>query len=150
MDPPLSAPGHSQAKAALADLNVTVTYTSPLQRARQTAGYISSKRIEVTNLRELHYGDWTGKTWAEVESHWPDLAQQKSADWLNITPPNGETWPELTERIAAVWTTIRAGPEPCAVVAHQAVNAALASLITQTDPLQFTQQYGEVIRIEYA
>jgi alpha-ribazole phosphatase len=151
MDPPLSAAGHAHAKAALKGLDVALTYTSPLQRARQTAEYISSQQlVEIQDLRESDYGEWTGKTWTEIETNWPDLAHRKSADWLGITPPDGETWPELLQRIGAVWTTIRRGPQLCAVVAHQAVNAALASLITQTDPLHFAQQYGEVIRIEYA
>jgi broad specificity phosphatase PhoE len=151
MDSPLSAAGHAQAKAALQSLEVTLTYTSPLPRARQTAEYLTSRQIiEIQDLRELDYGEWTGKTWTEIETNWSDLASQKSADWLNITPPGGETWNELLQRVGAVWTIIHSGPEPCAVVAHQAVNAALASLLTQTDPLHFAQQYGEVLRIEYA
>jgi alpha-ribazole phosphatase len=151
MDPPLSATGHNQAKATLRRVNVVVAYTSPLQRATQTAEYAGCAQIiQIENLRELHYGDWTGKPWTEIERDWPELARRKTADWLGITPPNGEAWPELLQRINEVWTIIRNGPEPCAVIAHQAVNAALASLITQTDPLQFEQQYGEVISIEYA
>ena len=151
MDSPLSAAGHFAVKSALAGLVVQVTYTSPLSRAAQTAAYLSSaKTIQVPDLCELGEGEWTGKTWAEIEAGWSDIARLKSADWLGIAAPGGESWECLVHRVARVWDTIRKGPEPCAVVAHQGVNAALASLISETNPLQFAQQYGEVIRFEYA
>lgn len=151
MDSPLSAAGHRDVKCGLAGIEVKVTYTSPLSRAWQTAAYLRcAETIQVPDLCELGQGDWTGKTWAEIEAGWSDIARLKSADWLGITAPGGESWDCLMQRVSKVWETIRKGPEPCAVVAHQGVNAALASLISETNPLQFAQQYGEVIRFEYA
>ncbi|MDQ6704409.1 MAG: histidine phosphatase family protein, partial [Acidobacteriota bacterium] len=75
---------------------------------------------------------------------------RKAADWLGVAAPGGESWQELLKRIETVWRAVRTGPEPAAVVAHQAVNAALANLIEGRDPLRFEQQYGEVTVMTYA
>lgn len=150
MDSPLSTAGHTQVRASLAGIEVAVTYTSPLHRARQTAEYIScAQLVEMPELRELDQGAWTGKTWTRIEAEWSELAIRKSEDWLGIAAPGGEAWPDVLRRAGEVWRRIRRGPEPCAVVAHQGINAALASLVNGTDPLHFQQQYGEIIRFEY-
>ena len=149
MDPPLSQDGHRAVAAALADLQVQVTYTSPLRRARQTASYIPSPElIELAALQEVDFGVWTGKTWHEIETHWTELACKKAEDWLGIDPPEAESWSSLVSRLKPVYARISAGKSPAAVVAHQGVNAALLNLINGNNPLTFTQRYGEVIRIE--
>jgi broad specificity phosphatase PhoE len=151
MDSPLSETGRAQVKPAMANIEVAVTYTSPLRRARETAAYIRSPQlIECADLREFHQGQWTGLTWAEIQVRWPDLASRRSADWLGVSAPGGESWCAFVERVAAVWRTIREGPAPCAIVAHHGVNSALMSIIKNADPLRFTQQYGEVLQIEYS
>lgn len=149
-DSPLSTVGHDHAAKALAGIAVAITWSSPLSRASQTAAYVRSPaRRELPGLREIGYGDWTAKSWADIEAEWPDLARRKSADWLRIAPPGGETWVEFLQRVSQAWTLIREGPQPAAVVAHLGVNSVLAHLIDGRDPLAFTQKYGEVIRVEY-
>jgi len=149
MDPPLSEEGRRQA-AALATLQIEVAWTSPLRRARETAACMASSRItELTELKEMDLGDWTGKTWDAIENAWPDLAARKIADWLGWAAPAGEDWHEFLNRVRNAWNSIKAGPFPAAVVAHEGVNAALMHLIQGSDPLQFRQGYGEVIRVEY-
>jgi len=151
LDSPLSAAGFEQAQQSLSGMEVNVAYYSPLLRARQTAAFLSaSRRVEMPELREVDYGHWTGKTWAEVEKQWPHLAARKCADWLGVSPPHGETWQEVLDRLMPVCEAIRNGETPAAVVAHQGVNAALASLLDNRNPLEFVQGYGEVIRVEYS
>lgn len=151
MDPPLSMPGRMQVAGSLTEIEVTIIYTSPLRRARETAEYVRSPRIRILqDLREIDFGEWTGKTWREIESGWSELAQRKAADWLGVAAPGGESWQQLLDRTGNAWRIILAGPMPAAVVAHQAVNAALANLIDGSDPLAFQQQYGEVTQINYA
>jgi broad specificity phosphatase PhoE len=105
--------------------------------------------VAVPGLREIDHGEWTGRTWTEIEVKWADLAMRKSADWLGVTAPGGEEWTTFLDRVRAAWQGIREGPPDSAVVAHQGVNAALAHLIDGRDPLAYTQEYGEVIRLEY-
>jgi alpha-ribazole phosphatase len=150
MDSPLSAAGKQHAAAALGGIQVPVAWTSPMLRARQTAAFLNAQRVvEVPGLREIDHGEWTGRTWAEIEVKWPGLAIRKSADWLGVAAPGGEEWTTFLARVRTAWRRIRQGPSNAAVVAHQGVNAALGHLIDGRDPLAFTQEYGEVIRLEY-
>jgi alpha-ribazole phosphatase len=150
MDPPLSAGGHREAKRVLAEVKVQIAYTSPLLRARQTAEYLRCKElVMVPEFREIHYGQWTGKTWQEIENEWGVAAKQKMADWLGVTPPGGEHWSDFLARVDRGWRSIRSGPAPAAIVAHQGVNAALAFVIDGGDPLQFVQGYTEIVQVEY-
>jgi broad specificity phosphatase PhoE len=149
LDPPLSPVGRIQA-GALRDIDVEIAWTSPLCRATETASFIRANRIvEIPELREIHQGEWTGKTWAEVESGWPELASAKSNDWLGIAAPGGESWRDFEERVRKAWHTVRSEPVSAAIIAHQGVNAVLMYLIDGSNPTQFTQGYGEVIRLEY-
>jgi broad specificity phosphatase PhoE len=149
-DPPLSPAGRAQAAEALAGLQVKIIWTSPLRRARETADLIPGAPVhELSQLREIDQGEWTGKTWTEIEANWPDLAAQKQSDWFGLPTPGGETWTDFLARIQTAWTIIRQGPLPAAIVAHQGVNAALMHLIAGKDPLEFNQQYSEVIKLDY-
>ncbi len=149
MDPPLSAAGRACA-AALCEIRVEVAWTSPLRRARETAERLTAARVvEIPGLREIDHGQWTGKAWAQIEAEWPALASRKSSDWLGVAAPGGETWDDFLDRVRRAWSIIRTGPTSAAVIGHQGSNAALRYLIDGSDPLQFAQGYGEVIRIEY-
>jgi broad specificity phosphatase PhoE len=77
------------------------------------------------------------------------MARAKTVDWLGVAAPGGETWAQLLQRVSRALDHLKSGPQPAAVVAHQAVNAALAFLAAGVDPLLFHQAYGEVTRVEY-
>ncbi len=139
LDPALSAAGVQQA-ATLAKLTVSIVWSSPLRRARQTAGLIGAPVIELPELRELDQGEWTGKSWPEIEAQWPELAARKLENWIGIPAPEGEPWEIFVARIRTAWNRIRSGPEPAAIVAHQAVNAALLHLIEGRDPVAHSQE----------
>ncbi len=151
LDSPLSAIGFEHAEQTLSGMEVSVAYSSPLLRARQTAAFLrAARRVDTDALREVDYGHWTGKTWAEVETEWPALAAEKCADWLGVRAPGGESWQEVLDRVRPICQAIRDGEAPAAVVAHQGVNAALASMLDNRNPLEFVQRYGEVIHVEYS
>jgi alpha-ribazole phosphatase len=150
MDPPLSLAGRVQSSAALGDIEVEVVWTSPLRRARETAGLVRAQRVtEIPDLREIDQGEWTGLAWVEIERRWGDLASRKASDWLGIPAPGGETWDVFLDRIRRAWDVIRVGPTPAAIIGHQGVNAALLHLIDGRNPAEFNQGYGEVIRFDY-
>jgi len=150
VDSPLSSAGREHAAHALREIHVPVAWTSPLRRARETAALLNATRVvELAGLREIDQGEWSGRSWAEIEQHWPVLARRKLDDWAGVASPGGEAWTSFVERVREAWKTIREGPPDSAVVAHLGVNAALACLIDGRDPLKFTQGYGEVIRVAY-
>jgi ribonuclease H / adenosylcobalamin/alpha-ribazole phosphatase len=129
-DPPLSPDGHLQARAAADRLlevlgpdGATVVVTSPLQRARQTAGVVADMLqvpLEVDEgLAECHFGAWEGLTFAEVEAQWPE---QLTA-WLASTavaPPGGESLDDVLVRVRAARDRLldRAHAGTAVVVSH--------------------------------
>ncbi|MFL6450316.1 MAG: histidine phosphatase family protein [Bryobacteraceae bacterium] len=149
-DPPLSPDALGALAHSISGLYVNIAYSSPLRRARETAACLRcSNVVVVSELREIGFGRWTGKTWAEIEEQSPDLARRKLQDWQGITPPDGERWGEFTARVQQAWDRIRGGPSPAAVVAHHAVNAVLANLAAGLPVSQFTQAYGEITELSY-
>lgn len=135
-DPPLGEAGRAQA-AALRFPKLAIIYSSPLRRALETAQAIArGAPVEIIDdLREITYGLWDGRVWAEIEAADPELAARKLADWRGVTPPGGETWKHFSARVMRAFDRIHAGPRPAAVVAHAAVN----QLITEVD-----QPYGGI------
>lgn len=110
-DEPLSAPGQAQAiqlAKALARLPVAAVYSSPLQRAYNTALQIAAPhKLEVQcidDLRECNFGTWEGLSRAEVLARSPEDAQSLH-DWeqdMTIAPPGGESFAAMRERACAL------------------------------------------------
>ncbi len=149
-DPPLAKGALESVAAPLSTLPVKVAYVSPLRRARETAVCLRcSNVIVVPELRELAFGQWTGKTWSEIEAQWPDLANEKLKDWQGVAAPGGENWTDFTGRVRRAWDRIREGPSPAAVIAHHAVNSVLANLAGSVSFSQFTQSYGQITELAY-
>jgi broad specificity phosphatase PhoE len=129
-DPPLSESGRGQAAELLRGTRLEIAYTSPLRRARETAEFVArGAPIEIVDdLREITYGDWDGRTWAEIEAKDPEITRRKLEDWRGVTPPGGESWDEFEARVLRAFERIKCGPRPAAVVAHAAVNRVIAGV----------------------
>jgi probable phosphoglycerate mutase len=94
---------------------------SPLRRTCETmervriamglpaAGYRTDPR-----LKELHFGDWQGHTFAELERIDPGLSARRDADKWTFRPPGdaAETYAMLVERIRP-WLEAIAAPTVC-------------------------------------
>lgn len=83
-DPPLSALGERQARAAAGRLEaIDAIWSSDLERARRTAEIVAEQfdlavRLD-RRLRERDAGDWTGLTRSEIERQFPGaLAEARS------------------------------------------------------------------------
>ena len=144
-DSPLTVEGRANARAKLGNVPVSVVYVSPLKRALETAEVIVAPKLVLPELAEICFGEWEGLTWQEIQERWPGVACRKVEDWLGVTAPGGECWPDFSARIDRALERILAGPRPAAVVAHMVVNAALAQRLLGRDPKQFRQQYGEIL-----
>jgi len=104
-DLPLDERGQGQARAIghhIAGLGrVDAIVSSPLRRARETAGAIAERTgAQVTvheDLIETEFGEWEGLTISDVHLKWPDLLAQ----WLkraDVCPPSGESFAEVELR----------------------------------------------------
>src|SRR5437762_6269272 len=58
--------------ARLAEVPLAAIYSSPMERAQETAAMIArTPRLEISTepgLNEIDYGDWTGKTFDELDT----------------------------------------------------------------------------------
>lgn len=106
-DTELTEVGRTQAVAVgqrLGGLPLVAVYSSPLARARDTAGAIASAAglpvTAIEDLRERHYGQAQGLTWAEASERWPARAAH-DRDWATAVP-EVESLAALRQRAVAV------------------------------------------------
>jgi alpha-ribazole phosphatase len=105
-DIPLNQPGIQQAQTLgrrLAKDAINHIYTSDLERARQTAAQIAAHHTCPLHvdpaLREIHFGEWEGLTYPQIQAG----HHQRFAEWwsnlLEIPAPRGESLTQLAGRI---------------------------------------------------
>lgn len=87
-----------------------VVITSPLQRCRSFSEELASGaglplRVEA-GLQELHFGDWEGRSFAEVWEEQQNHVQLFFANPLQNAPPNGEPMPVFRERVLESWNSV--------------------------------------------
>lgn len=82
-------------------------FSSPLNRCRLLANDLATNaEVDLQSvqfddrIKELSFGDWEMTPWADIPRSsldpWMD-------DFVNVGPPNGETFQELFERVGAFW-----------------------------------------------
>ncbi|MEM4254692.1 MAG: histidine phosphatase family protein [Candidatus Woesearchaeota archaeon] len=101
IDTSLNEKGRQQAvfcRNYFKNIPLTVTYSSPLKRARHSAEIIVESRCPIIicdDLTERDFGNWEGKLWTEVM---PELECRKIRDGVKLRPTNGESLEELVVR----------------------------------------------------
>jgi broad specificity phosphatase PhoE len=116
-DIPLTENGRAAAAAIarrLAGRSFSLVLTSPLQRARETcrlAGYGDVAQVD-SNLREWSYGDYEGRTTAEVRAERPTWSL-----WAD-GPQGGESIQEVALRARAIVRRIETTPGDVLLFAH--------------------------------
>lgn len=129
----LSKFGRSQATALpkrLAQAQISAIYSSPLERARESAAPLAAALgMEVAirdGLREMNFGEFTGHTMAELDTNpvWHRFTLSRS----NTRAPGGELMLETQARVTAELERIR-NDNPDGVVAvfshGEAIRAAV-------------------------
>lgn len=79
-----------------------IVISSDLQRCIATADAIQRDRHRLAHdadLREIHFGDWELKSFAEIEAADPDRIRAYWEVPGDVRPPNGESWNEVTSRV---------------------------------------------------
>ena len=107
-DPPLNDNGieqsHRAGRHVAATGGVDLIVTSPMARTRETANIVAEHLgVEVVvedDIRECNFGDWDGKTFADVQRD-----DQEALDaWLAstaVSPPGGESFDQVEARVRA-------------------------------------------------
>ncbi len=153
MDLPLDEVGLQQAEAAARAVfarwpALSAIYSSPLQRAVQTATPIATRYgLPVqphAALLDVDYGEWTGRTPEEVAASDPERFRL----WLSaphaLTFPGGDSLPRLQERLRRLLDELeqRHAGQTVALVSHQLVNRVLLATLLDL-PLAFYARLGQ-------
>ena len=142
LDIPLNANGRWQAERlaeALKGEPIQAIYTSDLARAWETAQYVSrATGVELTKeigLRERGFGDFEGKTFAEIEQLLPEQSLRWRKRDPEFSPAGGESLVALRARVveaAQRLAALHAG-EQIALVGHGGVMDVLYRAATRLD-----------------
>lgn len=139
-DVPLDDEGRAQAAALAAllrDQRIDVAVSSDLARAVETARIVLGARAIPVRLdpdwREMRFGDWEGLTWEQILAANPHLAETDLTSVKSYTPGGGETFDDLTARIARAVERVSAEtpPDGAALIATHAgpLHALLSVLL---------------------
>jgi probable phosphoglycerate mutase len=142
-DLPLTAEGERVARNLrdrLADTAFDLVLTSPMQRARVTADLVGFGDAEVDpDLVEWGYGEYEGRTSAEIRENVPDWTI-----WTHQAP-GGETPAQVTGRLDRVVDRLREVPDRALVFGH---GHALRALTARWLRLPVTD--GRLFRLDTA
>jgi alpha-ribazole phosphatase len=105
-DPPINTAGQQQVAQMISTLtseSFDEIYSSDLRRAVDTASLLSqafAAPITTTStLREIHFGDWEGLRWDEIERRDPHYAQRWMESFPDLPAPNGESIATFKDRV---------------------------------------------------
>ena len=130
---PLDDTGRAQAadlagRAAAHDFRAL--WCSPLLRARETADVVARRiglePLQDARLMETDAGDWTDRSWVEVQAQAPEEFAAFVAGDPSFAFPGGESFAHQEERVSAALQEIERGRLPALVVCHgMVIRAAL-------------------------
>lgn len=133
----LNEKGQKQAQAlaeALRDVPIKAVYSSPLERAMETATPIASVRklqvIQVPNLMETDIGKWRGKSWKALRLTKVWEIVQNSPSRFRF--PDGESFPETQTRVASVLEQI---------IKRHSKPQDIVALVFHADPIKLAVSY---------
>lgn len=136
IDLPLNDNGRRQAQLVaqfLADHPVKHVYSSPLQRAFETAAAIAERHslnvTQVAEITECHVGVWEGKDWGTIAREDPEAYRLFHDDPETTPYLGGESYSDVLRRAWPAFERLlhqHAG-ETIVVVAHNIVNRVLCA-----------------------
>lgn len=137
-DIPLNEEGRRQAgllSARLEGWNPSVLFSSPLSRARETAGLLASGNsglspVLLDELSEMSFGLWEGRSIHEIESGTPESFLKWKASPFEFPPPGGEDFSSVEPRVRAVLEKIFSSDgDRIIVVSHGGILRAMLALL---------------------
>ncbi|MGJ0486246.1 MAG: alpha-ribazole phosphatase [Methylomicrobium sp.] len=127
------APGFNEDLTALRQKLPALTegcavFSSPLRRCMQLAETLSKQVTADDRLLELNFGQWEGRRFDEIDA---DLLRRWTGNFVEIAPPDGESFADLVERIGDFWQDLlEQSHEQVLVVTHAgAIRALLARVL---------------------
>lgn len=126
----------------LKGIDITHVISSPLQRCWQLAQALGLPNLyQDRRLQELNFGDWEMQRWDDIERAKIDAW---SCDVAQNSPPNGESYAVLAQRVAACVAEL--DPHETALIITHA--GPIRALLAQALDLPLEQSFR--LRIDYA
>jgi probable phosphoglycerate mutase len=153
---PLDDTGREQAgelAERAAGYEFAALWCSPLLRARETAEIVSARiglsLREDARLMETDAGDWTDRTFAEVQAQAPELFEEFFTGAPSFAFPGGESFAAQEVRVAASLREVEAGALPALVVCHgMVIRAALSARGGEWLPNGQRVQNGAIVPLD--
>lgn len=153
-DPALTDVGEAMAEAfaeAYASIAWNAIYTSPMLRARQTAGALTrlttSTAIVEDGLKEIAYGEWEGLTVDAVKARWPDAYAYWADDVASRGTPGGETAFHVAARAMRAIEAIRTRHQDgnVLIVSHKATLRIITCALLGLDVRLFRERIAQPV-----
>jgi len=141
-DMPLDNTGRDQARAVaegISPFDIQRIYSSPLQRAIETARIIGAKfGIEPCTDRgliDMDFGVWEGLPLETVQKDYPDLYKVWLREPQNLQLPDGESLEAVRQRLNRFLDGIMSGPHDhdIAIVSHRVILKVLICIMLTLD-----------------
>jgi alpha-ribazole phosphatase len=128
-------------------------FSSPLKRCVQMAqAYQNHLQIQNSicldsRLQEVNFGEWELKSWNELQG---PLVEAWMSDFVNVSPPNGESYLKLSQRVLEFFNTQipRTSPHiPVVVFSHGGPIRSLLAFFKQVslqDSFEISVELGSV------
>ncbi|MBT3346964.1 MAG: alpha-ribazole phosphatase family protein [Thiotrichales bacterium] len=136
IDDPLSKKGWKQMRSAVGnytqwDIVITSTLSRCAEFATEVAERVQIPVIKSNNFMEIGFGEWEGKTAAEIMQKDEQLLYRFWSDPLHNTPPQAEQLTKFRERVVGEWDSIisKHQGKKILLVAHAGVLRMLISQV---------------------
>lgn len=161
LDVGLSPSGQRSARAlarALGGLGLAAVYASPARRAVESATPLAEALRQAPlldeRLREIDFGSFEGRSFAEIEQSEPELYREWMDSPTRVRFPGGESYPALRLRALEALEDVRSrhAGQTAALVAHGGpLRAMLAACLSMPDEALFRldQGYAGVSVVEW-
>lgn len=139
LDLPLSALGRLQAAAlahGMREIPLEAVFSSPLQRARQTAEFLHRPCGILEGLQEIDTGDWDGRTFEEIRKKWPKLYEARGENRLLPFPHAEPPGLSLFRFLREVGTAARGASGNVLFVSHAGILCAFLAVLKHLPPLE--------------
>ena len=131
--------------------------SSDLKRASATADAIQRTRQRLPHakaLREMDFGDWETRDFKDVAKTDPEISRAFWTDPSTATPPGGESWLQVSNRVTSQVDTIIREYAPKHVIAVAHVGVIISQLqhagkMPPSSAMSFTIDNLSVTRLEF-
>ncbi|WP_305909333.1 alpha-ribazole phosphatase family protein [Methylomarinum sp. Ch1-1] len=143
-DDPLTPLGWRQMQRQTADQCWDRIISSPLARCHDFAKQLAKQKNLPLHVdarwQEIDFGDWDGKTAAQIEQRSPAALTRYYADPCGNTPPHGEKHADFSRRVDRAWQALlsRYPEQHLLVVTHAGV---IRTLLSQLLGIPFRQSF---------